>query len=209
MLGLMNSCAAISRLVCPCAARREICASCGVSWSSVSHGPFAGALAGRLQLDPRALGERLHPEVGEEVVGDPQLLARVKASALASQPLAVEQMRPREVQTKARRLRDGRSPRGRASRLLRLDEGAPASALRRPVPTGCRWRGSIRSARSRASCGTLASTAAAGGLDQLDRREGREPQLMWIRRRPARPRRRRPRSAPGRCRARRSPIATP
>ena len=29
-------------------------------------GPFAGMLAGRLQLDPCALGERLHPEVGEE-----------------------------------------------------------------------------------------------------------------------------------------------
>ena len=29
-------------------------------------------------------------------------------------------------------------------------------------------------------CGRLASTAAAGGLDQLDRREGREPQLMWF-----------------------------
>jgi len=31
VLVLMNSCAAISRFVFPCAARREICASCGVS----------------------------------------------------------------------------------------------------------------------------------------------------------------------------------
>jgi hypothetical protein len=30
-----------------------------------------------MQLDPRALGEGLHPEVGEELVGDPQPLARV------------------------------------------------------------------------------------------------------------------------------------
>jgi hypothetical protein len=29
-------------------------------------------------------------------------------------------------------------------------------------------------------CGTLAATAAAGGFDQLDQCEGREPQLMWI-----------------------------
>ena len=36
MLGLMNSWAAISRLVSPYAARREICSSCGVSWSIVS-----------------------------------------------------------------------------------------------------------------------------------------------------------------------------
>jgi len=68
------------------------------------HGPSAGALAGRLQLDPRALGEGLHPEVGEELVGDPQLLAGVEASALPSQPLAIQQMRPREVQEKSGRL---------------------------------------------------------------------------------------------------------
>jgi hypothetical protein len=33
------------------------------------HTPLAGTLARRLQLDPRPLGERLHPEVGEELVG--------------------------------------------------------------------------------------------------------------------------------------------
>jgi hypothetical protein len=32
----------------------------------------------------RALGKRLHPEVGKEIMGDPQLLAGVKASALPS-----------------------------------------------------------------------------------------------------------------------------
>jgi hypothetical protein len=69
-----------------------------------AHGPLPGPLAGRLQLDPGALGERLHPEVGEKLVGDSQFLACVKASALPSQPLAVEQMRPHEVHTKARRL---------------------------------------------------------------------------------------------------------
>jgi hypothetical protein len=71
------------------------------------HGPLAGALACGLQLGPGALGERLHPEVGEEVVGDPQLLACVKASALASQPLTVEQMSPREVQKQACGLQTG------------------------------------------------------------------------------------------------------
>jgi hypothetical protein len=43
--------------------------------------PFAGALACRLELDPRPLGERVHPEVREEPVGDPELLACVQASA--------------------------------------------------------------------------------------------------------------------------------
>src|SRR5882724_996638 len=44
-------------------------------------GSPAGALAGRLELDPRALGERLHPEVGEELVGGPELPACVVAPA--------------------------------------------------------------------------------------------------------------------------------
>ena len=40
VLGLMNRCAAISRFVLPSAARRETCASCGVSWSSVAEVRF-------------------------------------------------------------------------------------------------------------------------------------------------------------------------
>ena len=40
-------------------------------------GAFAGALAGRLELDPRALSERLHAELREQLVGAPQLLAGV------------------------------------------------------------------------------------------------------------------------------------
>src|SRR6187200_588452 len=67
-------------------------------------GPSAGPLTCRLQLDSRALGEGLHSEVREEVVSDAQLVTRVEAAALPSQPLAVEQMRAREVQTKACRL---------------------------------------------------------------------------------------------------------
>ena len=56
------------------------------------HGPFSGMSARRLQLGPCTLGERVHPEVAKEVVGDLQLLARVKASAFASQPFAVEKV---------------------------------------------------------------------------------------------------------------------
>ena len=32
--------------------------------------PFAGVLTGRLELYPRALGERIHPELGEHPMGD-------------------------------------------------------------------------------------------------------------------------------------------
>src|SRR6476659_9316000 len=68
------------------------------------HGSLAGALASRLELGPRALGERNHSEVGEELVGGTQLPACILAPALTSQPLAVQQMRPGEVHAKARRL---------------------------------------------------------------------------------------------------------
>ena len=159
VLGLMNSCAAISRLVCPCAARRETCASCGVSWSSVSHGPFAGALAGRLQLDPGALGERLHPEVGEELVGDSQL-ACVRQGA--------------GVRVAATRRRADAPARGptrrrvgwRRSIASRYSVSAASPRLRSardrastPSAHGCRWRGSIRS--------TAPGPRAAGSLRPL------------------------------------------
>ena len=53
--------------------------------------------AGRLQFDACALGERLHPEVGEEVVRRPQLCAGVKASPVTSQPFAVEEVGASEI----------------------------------------------------------------------------------------------------------------
>src|SRR5512132_2203701 len=49
--------------------------------------------AGRGQLARGADGERLHPDLGEEVLGRPQPLARLAQTALAAQPLAVEQVR--------------------------------------------------------------------------------------------------------------------
>src|SRR6201999_2471469 len=54
---------------------------------------LAYLLTRRQQLAAGALGERLHPDRGEHVMGRTQLLARVGASALATQPLPVEQVR--------------------------------------------------------------------------------------------------------------------
>src|SRR4051812_1686116 len=65
------------------------------------HGPLAGALTGRLQLEPRALGERLHPGVSEELVGDPQLRASIESPPLTPQPLAVEEVCTRELDADA------------------------------------------------------------------------------------------------------------
>src|SRR5690242_489907 len=41
--------------------------------------PFAGVLAGRLELDSRTLGERFHPELRAQSVGAVELLARVES----------------------------------------------------------------------------------------------------------------------------------
>src|SRR5262249_37535328 len=46
----------------------------------------------RHELPPGALGERLHADLDEDVVGALKLLARVDAAPLAPQPFTVEQV---------------------------------------------------------------------------------------------------------------------
>ena len=94
---LRNSFAAISGLVCPSRASRAMCSSCGVS--SVRGVDLAPAdlLARGQQLAAGALGEGLRAHRGEQVVGGAQLAARVDPSALAMQPLAVQQVGPGEL----------------------------------------------------------------------------------------------------------------
>src|SRR5262249_60965083 len=54
------------------------------------------------QLPARALGERLHPDRVEHVVGRAQLPARVDASAFAAQPLPIDEVCAGEVRTDPR-----------------------------------------------------------------------------------------------------------
>ena len=124
-------------------------------------------------------------------MGDPQLLACVEAPALTSQPLAVEQVSAREVQREGASVPDDRSPRGRASRLLRRRRasarerasmpsahGVPlarvdslstssASAARSLRPL--RLAASISSTRAKvenqSSCGSAA--ACVGGVERI------------------------------------------
>ena len=65
-------------------------------------GASPGVPARCLQLAVRALGERLHAEVVEHLVSDPQLLASVRVTTLTSEPLAVKQMRACQLGTKPR-----------------------------------------------------------------------------------------------------------
>src|SRR5712692_3564761 len=67
------------------------------------HRAPAGTFPRRLELDACALREGLHPELGEELVCRPQLRSRVDPSAFPSEPLAVVEVRAREVDAEARR----------------------------------------------------------------------------------------------------------
>ena len=91
-----------------------------VSSSRVVALPLAHLLAGRQQLAAGPLGERLHSDRVEQLVGRAQLLARVHTSVLAAEPLAVEELGAGELRSEPgtaqtdRSLRDrGRRPRRR------------------------------------------------------------------------------------------------
>src|SRR3954453_8525859 len=62
-------------------------------------GPLAHLLSRGKELTPRPLGERVHPDRREMVVGGTELDTRVAAAILAAQPLAVEQLSPSELGT--------------------------------------------------------------------------------------------------------------
>ena len=58
-----------------------------------------GLLACRQQLAAGALGERLHANRRELLIGGPQPFARIEPSALPAQPLPVDQMRAGQIRT--------------------------------------------------------------------------------------------------------------
>ena len=176
---LRKSCAPISGFDEPSRASRAICSSCGVSSSRVSKAPLAHLLAGCEQLAAGALGERLHADRDEHVVGGPQLLACVDASALAAQPLAVEQMRAGELGTELRMARADRSLRGRAPRRPRRRSAAPGSGPRCRARTRCRQAASSLPAGSSASRASSASPGACGRLDELGQRPHRYRRIEW------------------------------
>src|SRR3954451_14677177 len=65
-------------------------------------GSLAHRFAGRRQLAPRPLGERLHSDRGQELVGGTQLLSSVDAAVLAAQPLAIQQLCTSQLAAKPR-----------------------------------------------------------------------------------------------------------
>ena len=169
MLGLMNSCAAISWLVAPSAASRAIWASWGVRSSRVSTVRLRACSPVACSSTRGALGERLHADSREHLVGGAQLLARVEPPALAAQPFAVERVGAGELHADAGAARAARSPRDRGARRPRPRSAALASGPRSPAPSRCHWRVSSPTAAERVG-GALGLAAADGRLDQLDQR---------------------------------------
>ena len=98
-----------------------------------------GALPRRLargqELVTGALGERLGPDVGERVVGGSELLARVDAAVLATQPFAVEEPGAGEVDhaTAGREPLDGLAVEGLRSRSLAEQRARAGLDAERPV----------------------------------------------------------------------------
>ena len=97
MRGLMNSCAPISGLVRPVGGQPGDLRLLGGEVVARLDSPPAHGLAGRGQLAAGALGERLRADAAERLVRPAELPARVDAPLLAPQPLAVEQLRARDV----------------------------------------------------------------------------------------------------------------
>ena len=74
-----------------------MCASWGVSTPRVSSVRLRDGLARGQELVAGALGEPLGPDAAEHLVGGSELLARVDAAVLATQPFAVQEPGAGEV----------------------------------------------------------------------------------------------------------------
>src|SRR5262249_29200093 len=68
-------------------------------------GPLSHLLACGKQFDPGAFGERLHAYCDEQIVCRVELPARIDPATFASQPLAVHQMRARQLGAEPRSLK--------------------------------------------------------------------------------------------------------
>src|SRR4051794_40523419 len=143
---------------------------------------LAHLLASHLKLSACAIGESLHPDRHELVVGGTELDTRVDPAMLAAQPLPVEQMSPGEVGTPP-------GPRESLDRLamqalgtVTLTEERAAARLDSPAPVGAGGRGGRHHALERIGCNVWFADAdrrfgqlsrCPGGLLELRRLLGR------------------------------------
>src|SRR5207302_11128660 len=105
------------------------------------YGPLAHFLTRRKQLPPGSLGERLHPDRRELVVGGTKLDACVAPAILAAQPLPVDQMSPGEVRTPPGPCESLDRLVMQAHGTLTLGQKCLAARLDSPTPIGAGGRG--------------------------------------------------------------------
>jgi hypothetical protein len=166
---LMNSCAPISGFDRPSPGEPGNLGFLGCELLARLGAALADLLPGSDQFPAGALGERLHPDRGEQVVGGAQLLARVDASTLAAQPFAVA--RPSSGRTWVRPTRSiaSRYKRSALSPLVRSARERASMPWATSVPDG--WVvSSSRSSASRASSvsPTRAAASTSSGSAQTD-----------------------------------------
>ena len=177
--GLRKSCAPISGFDRPSRASRAICRSCGGQLVARLGGPPAHPLARGQQLAPGTLGERLHADRHEQLVGRAQLCARVDAAILAAQPLPVEEMRACEVgpEPRAPQAVDGLAVQALGGLALAQQRARPGVEAERPVGVaGLRVLAESRESALR----ELGVPGPRGGLDQLAQRPRGDVELRRV-----------------------------
>ena len=177
--GLRNSRAPISGLDSPSRANWAICRSCAVSSSRVSTVRLRTFSPVACSSRPGAFGERLHPDRRELLIRGAELRAGVDAAILASQPLAVEQVRACELraQSGAAQPLDSLSIQALGGLALAHQRAGTGPDAERPVGLRNGGRGSnalVRRARE------LGVAASRGGLEQLDRGPHGDEQLRRV-----------------------------
>jgi hypothetical protein len=100
---LMNSWLPISGIgLAACGEAGDLCFLGGEIEACVN-GAFADRLTGCQKFAAGTVGERVGPHAQQQLVGGAQLLAGVDAATSASKPLAVQELRPRQIEAEAGR----------------------------------------------------------------------------------------------------------
>src|SRR3954452_22155987 len=140
---------------------------------------LARLLASHLKLSACAIGESLHADRRELVVGSTELDTRVDPAIFAAQPLPVEQMSPGELRTQPGAGQPLDRLAMQAIGSLTLAHECPAARLDSQTPVGAAGRGGRHHALERTGR-DLGPRGADRRFDQLGRCPGRELELRCL-----------------------------
>ena len=141
---------------------------------------LAQLLARSDQLPARPLGERLHPDRRELVVGGAELDARVDAALLAAQPLPVNQMGAGQLRTQAGPAQPVDRLAVQVVRCGGVAQQRPAARLDAQGLIGAAGLRRLRQPRERIAR-ELDVSSASGRLDELGQRPRGHPRVEGVR----------------------------